>query len=201
MGSITLVEWAQRLTALAAAAPDDEAPRALAPAFLTWRRGESGEGGLSRAKGGDDALWRALIDESITDGEIDGLIGHGADGPLFPQAQGEAIEVWTERELAGIHALDRLASERNIPAWGARGRRAALWHIEHTQPDNATNRPWALHVFLRLAREANNPDAGLYAETLLHNALVASGRPDPLSAQILADAGEALADTETSGSG
>ena len=60
------------------------------------------------------------------------------------------------------------------------------WHLEHTQPDNATNRPWALHVFLTMG----TPEAVHYAETLLHNAMV--GGPDPLSARILVDAAREL---------
>ncbi len=111
---------------------------------------------------------------------------------MFQQGEGEAIEVWTERELCAIHALDRLATHRNRPGWRDRARRVGRWHIEHTQPDNATNRPWGLHVFLALAESGGDPDASLYAETLLHNALISSGRPEPLSAEILLDAADAL---------
>jgi hypothetical protein len=57
------------------------------------------------------------------------------------------------------------------------------WHLEHTQPDNATNRPWALHVFLR----EGTPEARLYAETLLHNATASDARHEPLTRWILLD--------------
>ena len=69
---------------------------------------------------------------------------------------------------------------------------SSRWHLDNTQPDNATNRPWAVQVFLDLAREDDNPDARLYAETLLHNATAANGVPEPFSAAILLDAARAL---------
>jgi EAL domain-containing protein (putative c-di-GMP-specific phosphodiesterase class I) len=57
------------------------------------------------------------------------------------------------------------------------------WHLEFTQPDNATNRPWALHVFAR----AGEPEWTLYAETLLHNATASDARHEPLTRWILLD--------------
>ncbi|MBZ0171155.1 MAG: hypothetical protein K8E66_02125, partial [Phycisphaerales bacterium] len=59
-----------------------------------------------------------------------------------------------------------------------------------------TNHPWAVHVFLRLSLaesdRAASDAARLHAETLLHNALVSSGRPDRFSACLLLDAARAL---------
>jgi EAL domain-containing protein (putative c-di-GMP-specific phosphodiesterase class I) len=66
--------------------------------------------------------------------------------------------------------------------------RLVEWHLEHTQPDNATNRPWALHVFVR----AGAPEARLYAETLLHNATASDARHEPLTRWILLDAAREL---------
>ena len=60
------------------------------------------------------------------------------------------------------------------------------WNM--AEPDNATNRPWALHVFLL----ASAPECQHYAETLLHNCLVTTGEPEPLSAWILLDAANEL---------
>ncbi len=65
--------------------------------------------------------------------------------------------------------------------WHAQAEAVRDWHIENTQPDNATNRPWALHVFLL----AGSPEGRHYAETLLHNALVTG--PEPFCAWILMD--------------
>ena len=100
-----------------------------------------------------------------------------------------AIEVWTEEELSGMHALVRLARRLDSKQARERLRSAVRWHIEHTQPDNGTNRPWALHAFLL----EGSPEAHAYAGTLLHNALALSGRPTPLSAWILMDAAAELA--------
>jgi hypothetical protein len=55
--------------------------------------------------------------------------------------------------------------------------------MEHTQPDNATNRPWALHVFAR----GGDPESTLYAETLLHNVTASDARHEALSRWILLD--------------
>lgn len=73
---------------------------------------------------------------------------------------------------------------------GARAAEAIRWHLEHTQPDNSTNRPWALHAFL-LADDGSG-DASLYAETLLHNMRATDARTEPLSRWILADAAREL---------
>ena len=110
-------------------------------------------------------------------------------GPLVVWDQRVAIEVWTEEELSGMHALARLARRTDSAPAQERLRSAVRWHIEHTQPDNGTNRPWALHAFLL----EGSPDAHAYAGTLLHNALALTGRPTPLSAWILMDAAAELA--------
>jgi hypothetical protein len=126
------------------------------------------------------------VDNSI---DVDGLIAGATSGSLLPRSLYRAIEVWTEADLCGLHALWRLARERGRVDWRVRTERARDWHVAHTQPDNATNRPWGLHVFLLGGRS----DSIHYAETLLHNSMVLHGRPDPLSALILLDAAQELA--------
>lgn len=111
-----------------------------------------------------------------------------ASGPLFPHLREVAIETWTEAELSGLHALS-LGSDHTA----ARVRTASDWLMAELQPDNGTNRPWAVHVFLgRWIRERHD-ESRLYAETLMHNCRVTMGRPDRLSAVILASAAKALA--------
>jgi hypothetical protein len=110
-------------------------------------------------------------------------------GPLVVWDQSVAIEVWTEEELSGMHALARLARRMDSANARERLRAAVRWHIEHTQPDNGTNRPWAVHAFLI----EGSPEAHAYAGTLLHNALALTGQPTPLSAWILMDAAAELA--------
>lgn len=198
--------WGSRLRALAeptlrdAAAPDpavfrDEFGhrRPADGAFLAWRVGREAPAGSPADP--EAVLWR-LVADGLPGAAA--LVGRWADAPrgeadrgsLFPQAQSPAIEVWTEAELCGLHAL----------WWLARGDaslrpvldRAAAWHIGNIQPDNATHRPWAVHVFLLMAIGERRPDALLHAQGLIHGSLLAFGRPDVLSAHILADAADAL---------
>jgi hypothetical protein len=136
--------------------------------------------------GMDARLWRtaALADMFTPDPVM--LAGKG---PLRAWDGQETIEVWTEVELSSMHALWRMARRHARPDLRARLFMAAAWHMEHTQPDNATNRPWALHVFL-----LHGSDEGrVYAETLLHNALALRGHPEPGSAWVLMDAAAELA--------
>ncbi len=119
--------------------------------------------------------------------------------PWLPVTEDLAIEVWTECELAVIHAVADLllrsgregrAAERLL----ARLDHAVAWHLEHTQPDNATGRPWAVHAFL--LRGDPQADAVDYAASMLHTveASRASDAPlEPLVDWILADAARGLA--------
>ena len=135
--------------------------------------------------GFDVACWRAALAKSHLPEGVDPQ----AEGPLHRCDGMQAIEVWTEVELSAMHALWRLARHRSDGTLVARLHRAVAWHLEHTQPDNATNRPWALHVFLR----EGGPEARHYAATLLHNAQAMAVRPVPLAAWILMDAACELA--------
>lgn len=145
----------------------------------------------------EQRLWRAVAGEPI---DVDSILGSRSGAILATDAY-LAIEVWAECELAALHALHRLArvGTSGDAAIGDVGRgvrrrerlrEAIHWHLEHTQPDNSTNRPWALHAFL--LSEEGRGDAALYAETLLQNALVTEARDEPLSRWILADAAREL---------
>lgn len=148
-------------------------------------------------EGGECRLWRAILGSAPV--EAFGIDLDDA-GPLWASTDWTAIEVWTEAELCGLHALARRAREvwtRSAPGdesvrVHARLVRALRWHLANTQPDNATNRPWALHAFL-LALPGDF-EAELYAGTLLHNAQT-SGLPagDPVVRWIVADAARELA--------
>jgi hypothetical protein len=138
---------------------------------------------------GEQRLWRACAGERV---EVASLLG-GRGGSLLAPDAFLAIEVWAECELAALHALHRLARTAAPAEQGPLRTRAAeaiRWHLEHTQPDNSTNRPWALHAFL-LADDGSG-DASLYAETLLHNMRATDARTEPLSRWILADAAREL---------
>jgi hypothetical protein len=97
------------------------------------------------------------------------------------------IETWTQAELCCLHALSHAG-----PTLKPRADAAADWMIEHLQPDNATNHPWAIHMFLRRAAEIGSDEHRLYAEALLHNAVISLGRADRFSALILLDSGRWL---------
>lgn len=107
---------------------------------------------------------------------------------------GEAIEVWSEAELAALHALSHLA--RRDASLEGRVDSASRWLMENVQPDNATNRPWALHVFVDRWLRLGDVESHLYAQTLLHNCRVGggkAGRVDRFSACLLEDSGRWLA--------
>ena len=138
-------------------------------------------------------LWWALLEGADPEPFVHPVAESGI-GPVTPPEDELAIEIWTEDELAALHALSHHADRAEGTDLGerlrARVRVAAAWHVERLQPDNGTNHPWAVHVFLRLGGES--ADARLHAETLVHNACVATGRPDTFSACLLLDAGRSL---------
>jgi hypothetical protein len=191
-----LMQWVRHLRAVAEPVARLGSPRGAGPidAMLeaaVW--GTQVDAKPSPRGGPEVRLWAALVDPRIDPPEID------ADefGPLFAQGLYRTIEVWTESELCGLHALWNLAQLRRGEAdpslgiragWFRRVETAREWHMANTQPDNATNRPWALHVFLL----SGSKEGRHYAQTLLHNCLAINGRPDPLSAWILLDAANAI---------
>jgi len=134
---------------------------------------------------GEIGLWWARVDQRVN---VDRIISAPTGGSLLPQGLYRTIEVWTDADLSGLHALWWLARKRCRGDWMQRVAEVRDWHLEHTQPDNATNRPWAVHVFVL----GKSPECWHYAETLLHNCMAMTGRPDPLSAWILLDAAGAL---------
>jgi hypothetical protein len=110
----------------------------------------------------------------------------GDRGPFASELAHSSIETWTEVELSCLHAMSHLDSRNKVLS--PRAQSAARWLMSELQPDNATGRPWAAHVFLFLACTQADVEAAMYADTLIHNTLVAgSGKPEPLSAAILLD--------------
>lgn len=152
--------------------------RALDPVFLSAVLGR-----VSHAPSEadiDECLWAAA---SASDADAASRL-LGLTGPLVPFRDG-VIEVWTETELSGVQALSTLGLVTQRQDLTERALSAAGWHLENTQPDNATNRPWGINVFVRIAEAQASPEAELYAQTLLHNAMMPSGTPDILSSCIL----------------
>lgn len=133
----------------------------------------------------DTVLWHAATvptDRSALE-RADRLLAARPGQSLVDAGTFLALEVWTESELGALHALARVVRLAPTPERVRRLEELRRWHLEHTQPDNATNRPWALHVFLR----SGEPESWLYAETLLHNVHASDARGEGLSRWILRD--------------
>jgi hypothetical protein len=143
------------------------------------------------AESADLALWRLAAGRA---GEPEPFLRREPVGPLLWHAPGTTIEVLTEAELAALHALWTIARLNQREDLVFRCFAAAEWHLDELQPDNATHLPWAIHVFVMLALTRGRADAGLDAETRLHNALTGAGggRPDARSAMILEHAAREL---------
>ncbi len=135
----------------------------------------------------DLRLWRAAIKGGPGPVEL----APGSAAPLCTHPPRVSIEVWTEAELSALHALWRIARVTGRDDLRTRCIDAAIWHAENTQPDNATNHPWAAHVF-HIASEATGVwELQHYAQTLVHNAMI-GGRVRVRSAIILLDCAREL---------
>jgi hypothetical protein len=188
MSRYSFAQWAAHLRSIATAAAASTEHLGLGtmePAFVSAVCGAPIAPPLEPVNRGEIGLWWALTDDRV---DVDEIIVDTDRGSLLPRDDYSAIEVWTDADLSAVHALWRLARDRERTDWMRRVEAVRDWHLEHTQPDNATNRPWALHVFL----VGGSAECAHYAETLLHNCMSFGGVPDALSAWILIDAANAL---------
>ena len=167
-------------------------PNASLDVRLWWALASGSAEGSAEGSAHTELLALALAQEGIAP-----IIGE-------PAFQAGAIEATTETELGALHALMNLADA--VGRTGGDGAEiserirercldAARWHADTLQPDNGTNHPWAIHVFVSLAQADASyaMPAELHAQALLHNAMVRTGRPDRFSACLLLDASRALA--------
>ncbi|MEM1166524.1 MAG: hypothetical protein AAGI30_09580 [Planctomycetota bacterium] len=171
--------------------------------FFAWRRRQTAAEPptpetLVTPGSPDQTIWSIVAtDQRLDAPTLDLTTPATGPRPLFDQGTAKTIEVWTEQELSALHALRWLLARETADAartaLRARMHSAIRWHLAATQPDNATNRPWALHVFAEFAVTEHEIEADLYAQTLLHNCMQAKAQPDTLSAHILQDAADALA--------
>jgi len=146
---------------------------------------------LPEPRSGDEQLWHALVTGQSGDA-VDAVLATGKDGPLVGKLYDTTIEVFTEQQLAAMHALWALHVRDGRPDWLERLWSASRWMLDFIQPDNATNHPWALHVFVLADSHGVTRDGCMYADTLLHNCQVTQGCADKVSAHVLADAALAL---------
>jgi len=130
----------------------------------------------------DVQLWA-----SITDGRtaVEQFLSGDSKGPLIRHPAGTSIEVLTETEACALHALWTIARVRVQTDLTARCLSAAQWHIAELQPDNATNSPWAIHVFAMLSILGVDSRGFMEAESRLHNCHVGRAQLDQRSAMIL----------------
>lgn len=150
------------------------------------------------------ALWQALcladqarltkrdVDLELVDSVVANIVATNGDGALHTMRGDDTLDTWTYRELVGLHALAHLALTRRNRGWAKRVEQVALYHLENTQPDNATNQPWAVFAFLWSPRTAS------FAEQQLHDCTVhaasgdATGGAGLVAGLLLADAASAL---------
>jgi hypothetical protein len=194
---------ARGLEAVGADGAEREAAH-LAPGFARWRRARRGGGGAAPAEGAggalpDQRLWALVAsDPPAAIGLVESWRGEGRGrgrtdaGSLVPQKSLEVIEVWTECEMSALQALVWLSLTTGRDDLLERAERCLRWRLEHLQPDNATNRPWTVHLCAHLAARDGSAEAAWEAQTLLHNCQVGRGAPDALSSLILEDAADAL---------
>lgn len=137
----------------------------------------------------DVVLWHAVCDPGLA---LPTELSMASDGPLIDEDGELGIELWTQQELASLHAVWWIARRRGLVELRHRLARALRWHIGNIQPDNATHHPWAVHAFYELWHHEGNRDVLLHAQQLVHTTLVVRGRPDRFSACLLVDAARAL---------
>lgn len=138
----------------------------------------------------EDRTWQVLGGEAKSP-----RFGDNASwfAPLFGEAFEGTVEVFTESQLCGLHALDAIGLALDSEAIMDRVAGSCRWLQENLQPDNATNHPWAIQTFIRCELLGLISDGAMYAGTLLSNCQVTLGRPDRLSAAILLHSADLLA--------
>ncbi|MDX2149016.1 MAG: hypothetical protein SFZ23_16000 [Planctomycetota bacterium] len=166
--------------------PTSRPDESSGPELVLWRAAASRAIGLSPDVSEADAFGRAL-DRARAMARGEGLLA-------TPDDVWGAIETRTESVLASLHAATWLGDGHRLDS---QVRAAAEELLDVLQPDNGTQHPWAVHVFLALGEElasgtgADEPRAWRarhYAQTLVHNAIVNTGSPDRFSALVLLDA-------------
>ncbi len=85
------------------------------------------------------------------------------EGPLHAMASDDTPDTWVYRELVGIHGAFGTFVANSYDEPGEIARRAARYHLHHTQPDYTTYQPWALAAFLWF------PETVSFAEQQLHD--------------------------------
>jgi hypothetical protein len=93
-------------------------------------------------------------------------------------------ETWWFHELAILHAAASYAAQGEDRSLAAAVARATAFHMAETQPDHATNQPWALFAFIWNAQTRPVADGMLHAARAARSASESSG----IALMLLADA-------------
>jgi hypothetical protein len=104
------------------------------------------------------------------------------DGALLQPSSAINPETRWYDELVLLHALGSYAAQSRDAAIERAVERATEFHLRETQPDHATQQPWAIYAFL------SNPQTRIQAEQILHTAALQDSRNlDAISLILLAD--------------
>lgn len=115
---------------------------------------------------------------------LDGLIKRQTlSGTLLTPARSDNPETWWYHELVLLHALASYAIESDDPGALRAVERAAVFHLNETQPDHATSQPWGLHAFALFQETSILVDQMLHAASILR-----TGGGDTVSFVLLTDA-------------
>jgi len=132
------------------------------------------------ARAADGAQWVEAIWWALAGHAAEGVIGVRTDlapsafgrlaawqtpsGTFLEAGRSDNPETHWYHELLLLHAAASYAAQTADPAVEAAVARAAVFHLNETQPDHATNQPWGLAAFLR------SPETRPLADQMLHAA-------------------------------
>lgn len=156
-------------------------------------------------------LWSALclleqatlasrdVDLELVDTVVHNLLRRpGPGGSLHPRiapgrdtgGHGPSLQVWTQQELMGLHALVHLALGRPNKQWVKRMEQIARVHAQKTPPRTTVGKPWAVCAFLW------SPTTRAYGRRQIDGEACATGQgaqPSAVSGMLLADSVAAMA--------
>jgi hypothetical protein len=106
-----------------------------------------------------------------------------ASGAYFQAGPGDNLETLWYWELVVLHAVATYGIVMKDPAMLESARRAAVYHLNETQPDHATTEPWGVNAFLL------SEETWPLADQVLHTVRVQHpGGVEGVSGILLADA-------------
>jgi hypothetical protein len=105
-----------------------------------------------------------------------------ANGAMFERTASDNPETYWYHELVTLHAASSYAVQAEDRALAATVARATSYHAADTQPDHATNQPWALFAFIW------NEHTRSRADQMLHASSTQDSSSNHVALMLLADA-------------